>query len=66
MAISTSPAATSAALPLDELAYGGSWLVGGERILAGRDARLRLLADDLLQLRTALDAQLSAEEAGEE
>src|ERR671932_492187 len=29
-------------LPLDELAYSGSWLVGGERILAGRDARLRL------------------------
>src|SRR5690349_3832071 len=31
-----------ASLPLDELAYSGSWLVGGERILAGRDARLRL------------------------
>jgi cytochrome c biogenesis protein CcdA/thiol-disulfide isomerase/thioredoxin len=31
-----------ATLPLDELAYGGSWLVGGERIMAGRDARLRL------------------------
>src|SRR5919205_1617543 len=31
-----------ASLPLDELAYGGSWLVGGERIVAGRDARLRL------------------------
>src|ERR687887_410156 len=29
-------------LPLDELAYGGSWLVGGERIMAGRGARLRL------------------------
>ena len=29
-------------MPLDELAYGGSWLVGGERIMAGRDARLRL------------------------
>ena len=32
-----------ASLPLDELAYGGSWLVGGERITAGRGARLRLL-----------------------
>jgi cytochrome c biogenesis protein CcdA/thiol-disulfide isomerase/thioredoxin len=31
-----------ATLPLDELAYGGSWLVGGERVLAGRAARLRL------------------------
>src|ERR671930_501846 len=31
-----------ATLPLDELAYSGSWLVGGERIMAGRDARLRL------------------------
>jgi hypothetical protein len=29
-------------LPLDDLAYGGSWLVGGERITAGRDGRLRL------------------------
>ena len=29
-------------LGLDELAYGGSWLVGAERIMAGRDARLRL------------------------
>jgi cytochrome c biogenesis protein CcdA/thiol-disulfide isomerase/thioredoxin len=31
-----------ASLPLDELAYGGSWLVGGERVMAGRNARLRL------------------------
>ena len=31
-----------ATLPLDELAYAGSWLVGGERIMAGRGARLRL------------------------
>jgi cytochrome c biogenesis protein CcdA/thiol-disulfide isomerase/thioredoxin len=31
-----------ATLPLDELAYGGSWLVGGERIMAGREARLRI------------------------
>jgi cytochrome c biogenesis protein CcdA/thiol-disulfide isomerase/thioredoxin len=29
-------------LPLDHLAYGGSWLVRGEGILAGRQARLRL------------------------
>ena len=29
-------------LPLDHLAYGGTWLVGRERIMAGRDARLRL------------------------
>jgi cytochrome c biogenesis protein CcdA/thiol-disulfide isomerase/thioredoxin len=31
-----------ASLPLDHLAYGGSWLVGAERIMAGRQARLRL------------------------
>ena len=31
-----------ASLPLDHLAYGGSWLVRGEGILAGRAARLRL------------------------
>src|ERR671932_201174 len=31
-----------AKLPLDELAYSGSWLVGAERIMAGRGARLRL------------------------
>jgi cytochrome c biogenesis protein CcdA/thiol-disulfide isomerase/thioredoxin len=29
-------------LPQNELAYGGVWKVGGERILAVRDARLRL------------------------
>src|SRR5918912_230450 len=31
-----------AKLPLDELAYSGSWLVGAERIMAGRGARPRL------------------------
>src|SRR5207244_3513953 len=31
-----------APLPLDPPAYGGTWLVGRERIMAGRDARLRL------------------------
>jgi cytochrome c biogenesis protein CcdA/thiol-disulfide isomerase/thioredoxin len=30
------------ALPQNELAYGGTWNVGGQRILAVRDARLRL------------------------
>jgi cytochrome c biogenesis protein CcdA/thiol-disulfide isomerase/thioredoxin len=31
-----------ASLSLDHLAYGGSWLVRGEDVLAGRQARLRL------------------------
>src|SRR5256714_10928408 len=31
-----------AQLPLDHLAYAGRWRVGGERILAGTNARLRL------------------------
>ena len=31
-----------AALPQNDLAYGGVWKIGGERILAVRDARLRL------------------------
>ena len=30
------------AIPPDSLAYSGSWTVEGERIVAGRDARLRL------------------------
>ena len=31
-----------ASLPLDHLAYAGSWQVGAERIVAGTNARLRL------------------------
>jgi hypothetical protein len=31
-----------AELPQNALAYGGRWRVEGERIVAGRDARLRL------------------------